>query len=58
MWQQLSAIRKNEQGTAMIEEVVLVATVAIGFAAAAVPLGRLLLDFHRAIEWILWLPIP
>lgn len=52
------AIRKNVMGTAMVEEVVLVATVAIGFAAAAIPLGKLLLDFHRAIEWVLWLPIP
>jgi hypothetical protein len=51
-------ILECRSGTAQVEEVVLVVTVAIGFAAAALPLGGQLLDYHLAIEWVLWLPIP
>jgi hypothetical protein len=45
-------------GVAQVENVVLVAMVALGFAAAAVPLGSLLLDYHWAIEIVLLLPVP
>ena len=49
---------KGEGGTAQVEHVVIVLTVAIAFAAAAVPLGALLLQYHRQIESVLALPIP
>lgn len=45
-------------GTAQVEYIVLVATVAIGFAAATIPLGSLLLNYHWAIEFVLLLPVP
>ena len=54
-WQEIYACRR---GTATVEEVVLLATVVIGFAAAAAPLGALLLEYHQLIEWTLSLPVP
>jgi hypothetical protein len=49
---------RRDKGTASVEYLVILATVAISFAAAAVPLGALLLDYHRLIERVLSLPIP
>lgn len=51
-------IRANQSGIAQVEYLVLLATVAIGFAAACAPLGALLLDYHWAIEIVLQLPVP
>jgi len=48
----------ESSGTAQLEQVVLIVAVAIGFAAAAVPLGALLLGYHRGIEIVLALPVP
>jgi hypothetical protein len=50
--------KRGASGTAQVEHVVLVLAVAISFAAAAVPLGALLLAYHRQIERVLSLPIP
>jgi len=50
--------RYARAGVAQVEYIVLVATVAIGFAAATVPLGALLLDYHWTIEFVLLLPVP
>ena len=47
-----------EKGVTSVEQIVLVVTVAIGFAAAVVPLGSLLAGYHEAVEYVLWLPIP
>jgi hypothetical protein len=41
-----------------VEEIVLVVLVAIGFAAACIPLGSLLLGYFEGIELVLSLPIP
>ena len=41
-----------------MEHVVLVIAVALGAAAAAVPLGALLLGYHGQIERVLSLPVP
>ncbi|MDJ0763235.1 MAG: hypothetical protein QNJ97_09630 [Myxococcota bacterium] len=46
------------RGTTSVEELVLLATVAIGFAAGVIPLGTMLLEYHGIIECILGLPIP
>ena len=48
----------TNEGTAQVEEIVLIATVAIAFAAASVPLGSLLLGYHQIIEYVLLLPVP
>jgi hypothetical protein len=50
--------RRGQLGTAQIEQLVLIVTVAVGFASAAVPLGSLLFQYHRSIEIVLALPIP
>ncbi len=50
--------RRRQLGTAQIEQLVLIVTVAVGFASAAVPLGSLLFAYHRSIEIVLALPIP
>ena len=47
-----------ERGVTSVEQIVLVVTVALGFAAAVVPLGSLLAGYHEAVEYVLWLPIP
>ncbi len=47
-----------ERGVTSVEQIVLVVTVAIVFAAAVVPLGSLLAGYHEAVEYVLWLPIP
>ena len=47
-----------QRGATQLEQLVLIATVALGFAAAAVPLGGLLLGYHEGIELVLALPIP
>ncbi|MCP4677196.1 MAG: hypothetical protein GY854_17110 [Deltaproteobacteria bacterium] len=49
---------KATHGSVYVEQVVLVVTVAIGFAAAVIPLGAMLLDYHATIEFVLGLPIP
>ena len=54
----LNQLLLSDRGTAGVEEIVLLATVAIGFAAASVPLGSLLLEYHQLIEWTLSLPVP
>ncbi len=48
----------DARGATQIEHLILVITVAIGFAAAAVPLGALLLGYHDGIEFVLALPVP
>ena len=47
-----------EKGVTSVEQIILVVTVAIGFAAAVVPLGSLLAGYHQAVEYVLWMPIP
>jgi hypothetical protein len=49
---------KSNSGATQVEQIVLVLTVALGFAAAAIPLGKILLDYHSAVEFVLALPIP
>lgn len=49
---------RTEAGASSVEHVVLVAAVALGFAAASVPLGAALLAYHGLIEAVLSLPIP
>jgi hypothetical protein len=49
---------RREAGTSSVEHLVLVVAVALGFAAAAVPLGALLLGYHELVERVLSLPIP
>jgi Flp pilus assembly pilin Flp len=51
-------IPRNQQGATQVEHLILVITVALGFAAAAVPLGALLLGYHEGIELVLGLPVP
>jgi len=51
-------VRKASEGSIMVEYVVLLALVGIGFAAAIVPMGALLLGRYREIEIILSLPFP
>jgi Flp pilus assembly pilin Flp len=48
----------STKGSVSTEQVVLVATLAVGFVTAAVPLGKMLLDYHELIEFVLGLPIP
>ena len=48
----------GERGATQVEQLVLIATVALAFAAAAGPLGGLLLGYHAGIELVLALPIP
>jgi len=48
----------SNKGTASVEEIVVLSTVAIGVAAATIPLGALLLNYHKAVEYILMMPIP
>ena len=54
----LNALFKRDCGVAQLEALVLVVTVAIGFAGAAAVLGPLLLHYHETIELTLSLPIP
>ena len=49
---------RRQAGAIQLEQLVLIVTVAIGFAAAAVTLGPLLLAYHEGIELVLSLPIP
>ena len=49
---------KDDLGTTQVEHLILVITVALSFAAAAVPLGALLLRYHEGIEFVLALPLP
>ena len=51
-------LRENKRGATSVEHIVLVVTVAVGFAAATVPLGSLLAAYHEVVEYVLWLPIP
>ena len=58
MKQKNANLGQCEKGVTSVEQIVLVVTVAIGFAAAVVPLGSLLAGYHEAVEYVLWLPIP
>lgn len=58
MKQQNANLGSCEKGVTSVEQIVLVVTVAIGFAAAVIPLGSLLAGYHEAVEYVLWLPIP
>jgi hypothetical protein len=51
-------IGNRQRGAVYLEQLVLIGLVAIGFAAAAVTLGPLLLGYHMGIELVLSLPIP
>jgi hypothetical protein len=56
--QRNAKLRHCEKGVTSVEQIVLVVTAAVGFAAAVVPLGSLLAGYHEAVEYVLWLPIP
>ena len=58
MNRELKKLLTSTKGQTYVEQVVLVSTVAIGFAAGVVLLGSLLLDYHKTIESVLALPIP
>lgn len=45
-------------GTVQVEQTVLLACVAVGFAAATAPLLGMLVGLSRGIEIVLSLPIP
>jgi hypothetical protein len=49
---------RSDAGTSSVEHLVLVVTVALVFAAATLPLGALLMSYHRLIESVLFLPVP
>ena len=51
-------LASNTGGASYVEQVVLVATVAVGVCAAMIPLGVKLLDYHTLIETVLGWPIP
>jgi Flp pilus assembly pilin Flp len=51
-------IMKSQKGTAQVEEVVLLALVALGFAGAVLTLGPALLGYYKAIEIVLCAPFP
>ncbi len=55
---EIRPVKKSQTGSVQVEQIVLVGTVAIGFATAVVGLGSLLLSYHQAIEFVLVLPIP
>ena len=48
----------DDLGAVQVEQIVLIATVAVGFAAATAPLLGLLVGLSRGIEIVLSLPIP
>ena len=50
--------RERSRGVVQVEQLILVVTVAVVFAAAAAPLGILLFGYHGAVERVLLLPIP
>jgi len=54
----VGVVGETQRGAAYLEQLVLIGLVAIGFAAAAVTLGPLLLGYHAGIELVLGLPIP
>ncbi|MBN2343617.1 MAG: hypothetical protein JXX29_19410 [Deltaproteobacteria bacterium] len=49
---------KDEIGSVQVEQLVLLAMVAIGFSAATVTLGPVLMSYHYGIEFLLSLPVP
>ncbi|MCP4602004.1 MAG: hypothetical protein GY847_16055 [Proteobacteria bacterium] len=53
-----NGLAKSTSGSVYVEQVVLVSTVALGFAAAIIPLGAMLLNYHDMIEFVFGLPIP
>ena len=53
-----STLFQSNRGSVYVEQIVLISTVAIGFVAAAVPLGIVLAKYHDLIELVLSLPIP
>jgi hypothetical protein len=54
----VGVIGDGQRGAVYLEQLVLIGLVAIGFSAAAVTLGPLLLGYHMGIELVLSLPIP
>ncbi len=56
--QTMKRLLTSTRGATYVEQVVLISTVAIGFAAGVILLGHRLLDYHTTIEFILALPIP
>jgi hypothetical protein len=54
----MNKLLKSNTGQAHVEQIVLVLTVAIGFAAGVIWLGSRLLNYHKTIETVLALPIP
>jgi len=58
MSRSISMFGNDTKGGAAVEQLVLVAAVAMAFAAGAAVLGRMLLQYHGAIERVLALPIP
>ena len=54
----MKTLLKSDRGTTQVEQLVLVSTVAIGFAVAVILLGKRLLNYHGDIERVLALPIP
>lgn len=52
------SLMSSIKGSVTTEQVVLVATVAVGFVTAAIPIGKMLLDYHELVELVLGLPIP
>ena len=48
----------SQRGATQVEQLVLVFSVAIGFAAAMIVLGNRLFNYYNTIERILALPIP
>ncbi|MBN2801487.1 MAG: hypothetical protein JXR91_00180 [Deltaproteobacteria bacterium] len=49
---------ENSKGTASVEEIIILMAVAVGFSAAMVAVGPMLLNYHSGIEFVLSLPVP
>ena len=54
----LKALFSATEGAVQVEQMVLVASVAIAFAAGVMVLCKMLFSYHQAIEFTLSLPIP
>jgi len=50
--------KTRQQGSVMVEYLILLVLVATGFCAALVPMGALLLGKYMEIELVLSLPFP
>ncbi len=53
-----TTIINNNSGTATVEETIILVTVAVGFGAAIMAVGPMLLEYHNTIEFVLSLPVP